>query len=45
MEKLPDQLYKAKSIERQHPQSTKGPQQQLKGETIDLEGELKIEQL
>ncbi|MCA4773729.1 hypothetical protein [Wolbachia endosymbiont of Mansonella perstans] len=45
VEKLSDQLYKAKSTERQHPQSTQGPQQQLKGEIIDLEGKLKIEQL
>ncbi|MDR2548435.1 MAG: hypothetical protein LBC34_02990, partial [Rickettsiales bacterium] len=45
VEKLSDQLYKVKSIERQQPQSTQGSKQQLEGETIDLEGKLKIEQL
>jgi|GEM_PF-2955470 len=44
VEKLSDQLYKVRSIERQQPQSTQGSKQQLEGETIDLEGKLKIEQ-
>lgn len=41
VEKLSDQLYKVKSMERQQPQSTQGSQQQLEEETIDLEGKIK----